>query len=99
MRTTVTFAGRLASNPELTGTPAGKNVVEFTVAVNERRQVDGTWQDGDTTWHRVTAFRKLGEHIIESLTQGNLVIVHSTITTETWLDKETEPVPQQPYWH
>jgi single-stranded DNA-binding protein len=42
MRTTVTFEGRLAADPELTVTPNGKNIVEFTVAVNERRQVDGT---------------------------------------------------------
>ena len=90
MRTTVTFEGRLAADPELTVTPGGKNIVEFTVAVNERRQVDGTWQDGATTWHRVKAFRKLGENIIESLTQGNLIIVHGTITTDTWIDKETQ---------
>jgi single-strand DNA-binding protein len=90
MRTTVTFEGRLAADPELTVTPGGKNIVEFTVAVNGRRQVDGVWQDGDTTWHRVKAFRKLGENIIESLRQGNLVIVHGTVTTDTWIDKETE---------
>jgi single-strand DNA-binding protein len=90
MRTTVTFEGRLAADPELIVTPGGKNIVEFTVAVNERRQVDGTWQDGDTTWHRVKAFRTLGENIIESLRQGHLVIVHGTITTDTWIDKATE---------
>jgi single-strand DNA-binding protein len=89
MRTTVTFEGRLAANPDLTITQNGKNIVEFTVAVNERRQVDGRWEDGDTTWHRVKAFKQLGENIVESLTQGDLVIVHGTITTDTWTDKDS----------
>ena len=89
MRTTVTFEGRLAANPDLTITQNGKNIVEFTVAVNERRQVDGRWEDGDTTWHRVKAFKQLGENIVESLTQGDMVIVHGTITTDTWTDKDS----------
>jgi single-strand DNA-binding protein len=88
MRTTVTFEGRLAANPDLTITQNGKNIVEFTVAVNERRQVDGRSEDGDTTWHRVKAFKQLGENIVESLTQGDLVIVHGTTTTDTWTDKD-----------
>ena len=86
MRTTVTFEGRLGANPDLIITPSGKTIVEFTVAVNERRQVDGRWEDGDTTWHRVKAFRQLGENIADSLTQGDRVIVHGTITTDTWTD-------------
>jgi single-strand DNA-binding protein len=90
MRTIVTFEGRLAANPDLHVTASGKNIVEFTVAVNERRQVGEEWEDGNTTWWRVKAFRQLGENIIESLTKGDLVIVHGAVTTDTWTDKESQ---------
>jgi single-strand DNA-binding protein len=90
MRTVVTFEGRLAANPDLHVTESGKNIVEFTVAVNERRQAGDQWEDGNTTWWRVKAFRQLGENIIESLTKGDLVIVHGTVTTDVWTDKESQ---------
>jgi single-stranded DNA-binding protein len=40
-------------------------------------------KDGDTTWHRVKAFKQLGENTVESLTQGDPVIAHGTITTDS----------------
>lgn len=89
MRTITTFEGRLAADPKLIITPNGKNIVEFSVAVNERRQVDDAWIDGDTTWHDVKAFRHLAENIVDSLRKGDLVFVHGTMTTDTWTDKET----------
>ena len=91
MRTTVTFEGNLAADPELRYTASGKQVVEFTVLVNERRlNTDtGEWEDGEPTRHRVKAFKQLGENIAESLRKGDRVFVHGTITTEVWTDKDT----------
>jgi single-strand DNA-binding protein len=91
MRTTVTFEGNLAADPELRYTPSGKQIVEFTVLVNERRHNSdsGEWEDGEPTRHRVKAFRQLGENIVESLGRGDRVIVHGTVTTDTWTDKDT----------
>ena len=47
MRTTVTFEGNLADDPQVRFTPAGKQVTEITVLVNERLlNGDGGWVDG-----------------------------------------------------
>jgi len=91
MRTTVTFEGNLAADPELRYTGAGKQVVEFTVLVNERRLSGdtGEWKDGEPTRHRVKALKHLGENIAESLSKGDRVFVHGTVTTEVWTDKDT----------
>jgi single-strand DNA-binding protein len=91
MRTTVTFEGNLAADPELRYTASGKQIVELTVLVNERRHNPdtGDWEDGEPTRHRVKAFRQLGENIADSLAKGDRVIVHGTVTTDTWTDKDT----------
>jgi single-strand DNA-binding protein len=91
MRTTVTFEGNLATDPELRYTGSGKQVVEFTVLVNERRlnSDSGGWDDGEPTRHRVKAFKQLGENIAESLVKGDRVFVHGTVTTDIWTDKAT----------
>jgi single-strand DNA-binding protein len=90
MRTTVTFEGNLADDPQVRFTPSGKQVTEITVLVNERRHnSDGEWVDAEPTRHVVRAFKTLAENIVESLARGDRVIVHGTVTTEAWTDKQT----------
>jgi single-strand DNA-binding protein len=60
------------------------------VLVNERRlNADGEWVDGEPTRHVVKAFKTLADNIAESLSQGDRVFVHATVTTEVWTDKES----------
>jgi single-strand DNA-binding protein len=90
MRTTVTFEGNLADDPQVRFTPSGKQVTELTVLVNERRlNGEGEWVDGEPTRHVVKAFKTLAENIVESLSKGDRVIVHATVITEAWTDKDT----------
>jgi single-strand DNA-binding protein len=90
MRTTVTFEGNLADDPQVRFTPSSKQVTEITVLVNQRRQnSEGEWVDGEPTRHLVRAFKTLAENIAESLATGDRVFVHGTVTTETWTDKQT----------
>ena len=71
MRTAVTFEGNLADDPQVRFTPAGKQITEITVLVNQRRQdSDGEWIDGEPTRHVVRAFRTLAENMVESLAKG-----------------------------
>jgi single-strand DNA-binding protein len=68
MRTTVTFEGNLADDPQVRFTPSGKQNTEITVLVNQRRQYsDGEWVDTEPTRHVVRAFKTLGENVVESL--------------------------------
>jgi single-strand DNA-binding protein len=90
MRTTITFEGNLADDPQVRFTPAGKQITELSVLVNQRRQnSDGEWVDGEPTRHVVKAFKTLAENIAESLSKGDRVFVHGTITTDTWTDNQT----------
>jgi single-strand DNA-binding protein len=90
MRTTVTFEGNLADDPQVRFTPSGKQITEITVLVNQRRlNSAGQWVDGETTRHVVKAFKTLAENIAESLGKGDRVFVHGIITTEAWTDEET----------
>jgi len=90
MRTTVTFEGNLADDPQVRFTASGKQITELTVLVNERRlNGAGAWVDGEPTRHVVRAFKTLAENIAESLCKGHRVFVHGTVTTDTWTDKDT----------
>jgi single-strand DNA-binding protein len=90
MRTTVTFEGNLADDPHVRFTPSGKQITELTVLVNQRRQTgDGEWADGEPTRHVVRAFKTLAENVAESLTKGDRVFVHGTVTTEAWTDQQS----------
>ena len=58
----VILIGRLGSDPEVRYTPSGAAVANFSIATSEE------WKDKDTgekkertEWHRIVAWRKLGE--------------------------------------
>jgi single-strand DNA-binding protein len=90
MRTSVTFEGNLAHDPQVRFTPSGKQITEITVLVNERRQDGGgEWIDAEPTRHVVRAFKTLADNVVESLAKGDRVFVHGTVTTEAWTDKQT----------
>jgi single-strand DNA-binding protein len=90
MRTTVTFEGNLADDPQTRSTPAGKQVTELTVLVNQRRQnSEGEWVEGEPTRLVVRAFKTLAENVAESLVKGDRVVVHGTVTTDAWADQQT----------
>ena len=90
MRTTVTFEGNLADDPQVRFTPSGKQITEITVLVNERRlNGQGEWVDGEPTRRVVKAFKTLAENVVESLSKGDRVFVHGAVTTEAWTDKDT----------
>jgi len=43
----------------------------------------------EPTRHVARAFKTLGENIVESLTKGDRVFAHGTVTTEAWTDKHS----------
>jgi single-strand DNA-binding protein len=73
--TSLTMAGNLVADPELRYTPTGVAVVNFRIASTERFKGEGGWQDGDTLFLTVTAWRGLAENVAESAAKGTRVIV------------------------
>ena len=73
--THVTITGNLTDDPEVTFTPSGQAVCNFRLAVTPRVKDGDSWRDGDTSFFRITAWRQLAEHVGDSLSKGDRVIV------------------------
>lgn len=73
----ITAIGNLTGDPELRFTPTGAAVVNFRIACNDRKknQSTGEWEDGDTTFLDVSAWRDQAENATASLKKGDAVIV------------------------
>jgi single-strand DNA-binding protein len=86
---TATVIGNLTADPELRFTAVGRPVAHFTVASTTRAfdSTSGLWRDGDTLFLRCTAWLRLAEHVIESLRNGNRVVVTGRLQQHT-LDAE-----------
>lgn len=87
----ITFAGILGADPELRFTAGGNPVATLSVAVGERRLNRNTqeWEDGNTTWYRVTVWNHAAEYAAECLTRGSRVIVTGTIRATEFADRQT----------
>jgi len=79
---TTTITGRLTAAPELSFATAP--VVNFTVAVTERRRQGDGWVDGPTSFFKCVAWRELAEHIAESVDKGDRVIVTGRLRQRSW---------------
>ena len=79
--TITTIVGNLTADPELRFTPNGVAVANFTVASTPRTfdRQSGEWRDGDALFLRCTAWRDPAEHIAESLTRGDRVVVQGRL--------------------
>ncbi len=89
--TFVSITGNLTDNPELRFTPAGVPVANFRVAVTPRvPDGQGGFQEGETSFFRVTAWRSLAENIADSLTKGARIVVLGKLRTSSWETAEGE---------
>lgn len=80
----VVLIGRLVRDPELRTTNTGKNVVEFSIAVNKRvKAQDGT----DADFFRVKAWGQTADYVNNYLTKGRLVAVDGRLETRKWTDQ------------
>lgn len=85
----VIIVGRLGKDPEVRYTPSGAAVANFTVATSEE------WKDRDTgekqertEWHRIVAWRRLGEICGEYLHKGREVYIEGRLQTRSWEDRD-----------
>jgi single-strand DNA-binding protein len=86
--TYVTLSGWLGGNVSLRQA-GGVPVASFRVASTPRRYVRKTdsWEDGDTQWYAVNAWRGLAENCDASLRRGDPVVVHGKLTASVWTNK------------
>ncbi|MYV44955.1 single-stranded DNA-binding protein [Streptomyces sp. SID2888] len=88
--TVITVQGNLVDDPELRFTPSGHAVTKFRVASTPRTFDKSTneWRDGDSLFLTVSAWRKLGENVAESLKRGDRVIVRGALKQRSYDDRE-----------
>lgn len=74
---TVTLIGNVGQDPDLRFTPTGKAVASFSLAVTPRSKngTSGRWEDGETTWYRITAWDQMAEEAAELIHKGQRLIV------------------------
>ena len=88
--THVTITGNLTDDPEVTFTGSGQAVCNFRLAVTPRVRDGDSWRDGDTSFFRITAWRQLAEHVGDSLSKGDRVIVLGQLRARSWETPEGE---------
>jgi single-strand DNA-binding protein len=77
--------GRLGRDPEVRYTPDGTAVANFSIATSEEWKDKTTGEKKERTeWHRIVAFRKLGELCGEYLSKGRQVYVEGRLQTRSW---------------
>ena len=91
MTTQITIVGRMVADPEISFTQSGKTLAKFRVASARRiKNSEGEWEDADTTFWPCTAWGPLAEHMADSLTKGDPVIVQGRASSSSWETKEGE---------
>jgi single-strand DNA-binding protein len=85
----VILVGNLGKDPETRFTQSGDCVANFSIATTE------TWKDKNTgekqektEWHKIVAWRRLGEICGEYLKKGSQVYIEGSLQTRQWEDKE-----------
>ena len=74
------------------GKDTGKAYTHLDIAVTDRiRNNHGEWEDGPTTYYRVTAFGKTAENALNSLTKGNTVIATGELTIRSYTRTDGTP--------
>lgn len=94
-QTPITVVGNITADPEIRFTQAGVPVANLDVAVTERYfdKATNEWKDGDTSFHRVSAWRQLAEHAATSLRKGQQVIVVGTLKNQPYDEKDAAGQP------
>jgi single-strand DNA-binding protein len=85
-----TIVGNLADDPELRFTNTGIAIANLRVAVTQRIQQDGEWRDGDTSFLKVNVWRGQAEHLADSLSKGDRVMVTGRLRQRSWETPEGE---------
>ncbi len=85
----VILVGRLGRDPEVRYTPDGTAVANFTIATSEEWKDKATGEKKERTeWHRIVAWRRLGEICGEYLSKGKQVYIEGRIQTREWEDRD-----------
>ena len=84
MSAQITLIGNVTSDPELKFLPSGKALCTVSVVTSKKKNVNGVWEESDTTFWKVTVWDKTAEHVADSVEKGTSVIVVGTAAERSW---------------
>jgi single-strand DNA-binding protein len=84
----VILIGRLGADPEVRYTSDGTAVATFRIATTKRWSNQQGEKEEKTEWHRIVAWRRLGEICGEYLSKGKQVYIEGELQTRSWEDKD-----------
>ena len=87
---TVSLTGNAVADASLRFTSSGIAVASVRVACSSRKKVGDQWEDGDTTFLDVSAWRQLAENMAESVTKGTTITVTGELKQRSWETPEGE---------
>lgn len=79
----VILLGRLTRDVEVKTTASGKNIAEFSLAVDKGSA------DGGADFFEVTAWEKLADLMAQYTGKGSKVLVQGRLSQQSWDDKDT----------
>jgi len=80
----VSLLGRLVADPDVRKTQNGNEVANFALAINRRWKDANGEKKGDTDFHRIVAWRKLGQLCGEYLRKGSSVYVEGQLRNRSY---------------
>ena len=85
----VILVGRLGADPEVRYTPSGATLANFNIATSDEWKDKETGEKQERTeWHRIVAWRRLGEICGEYLHKGSQVYIEGKLQTRSWEDRD-----------
>ncbi|MBM76061.1 MAG: single-stranded DNA-binding protein [Proteobacteria bacterium] len=82
----VIIIGNLTRKPELRHTRNGTAVTTLSIATNDRRKIEGVWQDV-AEFHDAILFDRPAENCCKFLDKGRQVYVEGRLQTRKYTDK------------
>jgi len=84
----VTLIGNLAADPEIRETNSGKKVANFALATNRQWKNDDGKKVTATDYHKVVAWKRLGEICGEYLKKGAGIYLEGLLKNRSYEDKD-----------
>jgi single-strand DNA-binding protein len=85
-RDTITVVGHVATDPLHSIVGNGLARTSFRLAVTQSRfdRTKNEWDNSESNWYTVTAFRNLALHVAQSVRKGERVIVSGNLRIREW---------------
>lgn len=86
-----TISGEFAvvKTPELRFGKEGNAWLKLrAVAKDRKRGANGEWEDGPPCYLDISIERRQAEHLVDSVSVGDSILVNGTLAMEEWTDKE-----------